>query len=170
MVGKRSPGWASAFALAVVVVGGTFYTITTAVVAGASAREPVSYFFTRPCELVPKAEVEKVLNAPMGNAQAKPAQKGASCTYITTGSDMYAEFSYAFDTGTAASVRSHYTGARTPEPAAGHSAYCVVAMANEAAFESNLASVKGTAYHLNISAQTCAFATKLAEYAYGRLS
>lgn len=131
--------------------------------------EPATYYLSRPCALVPQAEVKKALQAPMRPGQPKPGNTVSSCTFITTGSDMYAEFSYALRPGTAASVRSHFTGTYFDEHAVAGGAYCVVGMANEAAFEANIGTLRGRRYHLDMSAQTCAYAAKLAKYALSRL-
>ena len=145
--------------------------------AGASTKKKsVSYFTLHPCALIPRAEVESLFaGAPMSPGQASPSAFGGSCAYTTTGTNAAANLNYAFNAGSAKSVRK-YVETRavasaldrplTAEKSVGHNAYC----SGNGGLYADAGNLKGAPENLNIAAGNCAADVKFAKAAFTHLS
>ena len=136
--------------------------------AGASTKKKsVSYFTLHPCALIPRAEVESLFaGAPMSPGQASPSAFGGSCAYTTTGTNAAANPNYAFNAGSAKSVRKYVEKPLTAEKSVGHNAYC----SGNGGLYADAGNLKGAPENLNIAAGNCAADVKFAKAAFTHLS
>jgi hypothetical protein len=121
--------------------------------------------------VITKAEADSVFHAEMAIEENNGNAYGGACSYGSATSSTADSLNYAFHAGTAASTKSGVPGHHVEEPSVGHNAYCSEeGPPMVGALYADVGNAEGSAYYLELAANSCAEAVTFAKEAFSRLA